>query len=296
MKLQHILPAIILLPTVAMAATTEPTDTLLNVATPSSIVINETTQGISISVNPLDGGETSTIDIAEYSRGKAISTSQSSSSYFEINLADGAPGYRASSHWSVISSGINIGLVNAMEQPAGYDLSWAKSFEIGWLNAIAISYRYRQASFSLGIGFDWRNYKTTTTSHRFVIDPATGIAPAPYPEGAIKGSSRIKVFSLGIPLLYKQRIPGTTLSFTAGGIFNLNTHASLLTTYTDSAGHSWEEYAEGISRRRVSFDIFGAVTFYKGCGLYVRYSPQSVLRGAGVPQFHPLSVGVTLFL
>ncbi|MDE5635719.1 MAG: hypothetical protein K2I52_05375 [Muribaculaceae bacterium] len=90
-----------------------------------------------------------------------------------------------------------------------------------------------------------------------IPDDNTGISIMPYPNGITPGNSRIKIFSLGFPLLYTQKIPGTTLSVTAGGIFNINTHASLKTTYKNESGNRIEEYSDGISRRRVSFDIYG---------------------------------------
>ncbi len=296
MKLRHIILSAAIFPLTAAAAGAEAADTIVCLTQPSTLVITENTNGISVTVNPLDGSEPSSIDIAEFRGGKAISTTQSRHSFFELNAGHGGAGWKASSKWSVVSNGLIIGLVNPMGQPDNLDLQWAKSFEIGWLNTLAVRYSHRDISLSLGIGLDWRNYKTTTTDHRFVTDPATGIAPAPYPEGATKGSSRIKIFSLGFPLLYTQHFGRSGIAVTAGGILNVNTHGSLLTTYTDSFGHHWEEYSTAISRRRLSCDIFGALTFYKGCGVYVRYSPQSVLKGPGVPEFHPLSVGVTLFL
>ncbi|MDE5607627.1 MAG: hypothetical protein K2I64_01690 [Muribaculaceae bacterium] len=296
MKPHYISLALAILPIAASAAGKESADTLISVEKPSTLVITENAQGISVSILPHDGETPSTLDIAEYRSGQAISTEQQNSSYFTLNAGDGGAVFKTSSHWNVVSNGLIIGLVNPMGQPENFGLQWAKSFEIGWLNTLAVRYSHRGAALSLGIGLDWRNYKTTTTGHRYMPDSATGIATAPYPEGATHGSSRIKIFSLGFPLLYTQKFGKSGMAVTAGAILNLNTHGSLLTKYTDSKGHEWEEYSTAISRRRVSCDIFGALTFYKGCGLYVRYSPQSVLKGPGVPDFHPLSVGLTLFL
>lgn len=285
----------ILLPISALASPAEP-DTINVMTSPSAVTISETSDGISMTITPLDGSTTSTVDLVSYSSDKAISTEQNNFTYEDLTIGQGGVGIKTAHHWSVTSGGLLLGLVNPLDQPAGYDLRWSKSFEIGWLNALAVRYSNRSMSVSFGFGFDWRNYKTTSTNHRLVLDPTSGIATAPYPEGAQPGSSRIKVFSLGFPLLYTQKIPGTTMSLTAGGIFNINTHASLYTEYTNNRGNRMEEYSEGISRRKVSLDLFGSLSFWKGCGLYVRYSPQSVLRGASVPEWQPLSVGVAFFL
>lgn len=272
------------------------TTTVLNVTTSSTVVISESTEGLTLDVKADDGSMTETIRVADYSEPKTISTEQFSAGYNEFLIGNGGIGMRSSKHWDVISSGLLIGLVDPMGQPAGYGLKWSKSFEVGWLNALGVRYRNRSMSVSLGLGFDWRNYKMTGDGGRMVLDPATGIAKAPYPEGATDCASRIKVFSLGFPLLYTQKIPGTTLAITAGAILDINTHASLLTTYRNTRGDRMEEYSEGIGRRKVSYDLFGSISFFHGCGLYIRYSPQSVLSGAAAPEFHPLSVGVSLFL
>lgn len=275
----------------------EKNDTIAVVSTPSSVIITETPSGLTLDVTEKENSHRSTIVIADYSENATVSSNQSTRKFQLFSLSSSYDARECKSgRWSVISNGLNIGLVRSLDQPQDLGLQWSKSFELSWVNTIAVKYSYKTASVSLGIGLDWRNYNMTARSHRMIHDAATGISVAPYPEGSTPGNSRIKVFSLGFPLLYTQRIPGTTLALTAGGILNVNTHASLKTTYKNSLGNSVEEYAEGISRRKVSFDIYGAVYLYHGIGIYARYSPQSVLSGAGVPRFNPLSVGLTIGL
>lgn len=277
------------------ATDSELSDTIVNVNSPSSVLITESPQGVILDIKS-DDGTNSSVLIADYNENTTVSIDQHTSRFQAITTRGCAIGVKTNSSWDVISGGFNIGLVNSIDQPDGMDLRWAKSFEIGWLNALAVRYTHKSLSVSLGLGFDWRNYNMTTRDHRMIPNASTGVALAPYPEGSTPGNSRIKVFSLGFPLLYTQRIPGTTLSLTAGGIFNVNTHASLKTHYTDELGNKIEEYAEGIHRRKVSFDIYGSIHLYKAVSIYARYSPQSVLSGAGVPKFKPLSVGISLFM
>lgn len=271
-------------------------DTLVNVTIPSTLIITESPQGISLNITDIENDTTTTLLIADYKADATISVDQHTSR-FQAFTSDGcAIGLKTSSKWEVISGGFNIGLVKALDQPDGLDLQWAKSFEISWLNTIAVRYSHKSTAISLGVGLDWRNYNTTTQNHFMIPDDNTGISVMPYPDGVTPGNSRIKIFSLGFPLLYTQKIPGTTLSITAGGIFNINTHASLKTIYKNESGNKIEEYSEGISRRKVSFDIYGSIHLYKGVGIYARYSPQSVLSGVSVPKFQPLSVGISLFM
>ncbi|MDE7472202.1 MAG: hypothetical protein K2M68_01305 [Muribaculaceae bacterium] len=276
------------------AATTESTDTIRIVGDASKVVISETDKGIAVNVD-----NNNTIYIADYNQTDRFSTSQSTTkhlSFFDYQAYTFSKSQHSKSHWDAISGGFNIGLVNAVGQPADLGMRWSKSFEISWLNTLGVRYTYRSLSVSLGLGLDWRNYKITGNDH-YMVSPAPGeIDFVEAPDGARSLSSRIKVFSLGLPLLYTQRIPGTTLAFTAGAILNFNTHASLRSTYESADNRHIEEYSEGIGKRNVTYDLYGAITFYRGNGLYIRYSPQSVLKGSKVPQFHPLSIGVTLFM
>ncbi len=280
----------VLLSTHCMVAETEVPDTIFSMNNPSTVVITETNNGIAVNVD-----DNESIYIADYKQPSRFSTSQYTFKFQSFNLNNGL-GVNTSSHWDIITGGLNIGMVKALDQPSGLDLQWSKSFEISWLNTLGVRYSHKSISVSLGIGLDWRNYKMTTTDH-YMISPGSGqITISPYPDGAHHGGSRIKVFSLGFPLLFTQHIPRTTLALTAGGIFNINTHASLKSTYENANGHKIEEYSEGIGRRIVTFDLYGAITFYKGNGLYIRYSPQSALKTPMTPKFNPLSIGITLFM
>ena len=273
------------------ATTRENADTVQIVGDASKVIISETSRGISVDIDDKEP-----IYIADYEKTPRFTTSQSTLHMFKFQSYTISKSNKLSSRWDVISGGLNIGLVNAVGQPSGMGLSWAKSFEIGWLNTLGVRYTHRSISLSLGIGLDWRNYKMSSNNH-YMVSPTSGqIQLVDAPEGARQLSSRIKVFSLGLPLLYTQHIPGTSIDVTAGAILNFNTHASLLSTYKSADNYHTEEYSVGIGKRNVTYDFYGAVTFYRGCGLYIRYSPQSVLTGTKVPQFHPLSIGVTLFM
>ena len=162
--------------------------------------------------------------------------------------------------WDVVSGGLAVGMVNPTAQPEGFGLQWSKSFEISWLNIIAVKYRYRSMALSLGIGIDWRNYRMSGGETRMVLNDEGGIGLAPYPDGCLPGFSRIKVFSLGLPLLYSQRIAHRTY-LQGGAIVNFNTNASLLTKYTSAEGNSMSVSTNSIHHRRVTLDYFGSITW-----------------------------------
>lgn len=275
----------------------ETTDTILTATGRSSAIITESPTELKIVVRNLDDENAAEkVFIQQYAPDASVKANQTTSTRSTIATEDGVFCVRPNTHWSVKSGGLCFGLVNAAGQPDGLGLQWSKSIEISWVNALAVRYSNGIHAVSLGIGFDWRNYKITTSDHRLCLNGLGGAGISPYPEVATQGGSRIKVFSLGFPLLYSLKIPGTTLSVTAGGILNFNTHASLQTWYSNAEGNHTEEYTEDFHPRRVSADLFASIGFIKNCGLYVRYSPCTVLHGHGSPSFRPLSVGVTLFL
>ena len=294
MKL-HIRAAVIACLTAAIAANAEEkADTLLVTLNPVSTVITEESNGFTVTV--VNEDKTTTIYQKEFAQNSSIKSSQSNFDFRETTIADGSIGLKSKSkHWNVITGGLGIGLVYPSGQPAGLSLQWNKSFEISWVNALAVEYVNRGFGVSLGLGFDWRNYRMTTI-HRMNLNGEGGIKPDVYPEEVEPRSSRIKVFSLGIPLLISQKFGRSGMGVTAGAILNFNTHASLKTDYRTANGNEIEEYAEGFHHRRITVDLFGCLQFWKSCGLYVRYSPQSVLQGHNSPQFRPLSAGIMLFL
>ena len=81
----------------------------------------------------------------------------------------------------------------------------------------------------------------------------------------------------------------------AGAVFNYNSHASLKTKWVTVDGDRAEQKTNHIGHRRFTVDFIGLVRIWSGVNLYVRYSPNSVLRGAGQPKFNPLSSGIILY-
>ena len=294
MKFQIPATAIVITLAAITAHCEEMPDTLMLTHNPATTVITEKSNGFTVTV--INDDSTTTVYQKEFSQNSNIKSRQYDSVFSETIFNEGVIGLKAGSrHWNVITGGIGIGLVYPSGQPSGMGLQWNKSFEISWVNALAVEYVNRGFGVSLGLGFDWRNYKMTII-HRMNLNGEGGIKPDVDPEEVEPRSSRIKVFSLGIPLLISQKFGRSGMGVTAGAILNFNTHASLKTDYRTANGNEIEEYAEGFHHRRITVDLFGCLQFWKSCGLYVRYSPQSVLQGHNSPQFRPLSAGIMLFL
>lgn len=173
-----------------------------------------------------------------------------------------------------------------------------KSFEISWLNILAAQATNRFGnSFSLGVGINWRNYRTTLDNCFTVTDGVVGTGQ--YPEGVEPRLSRIKIFSVQFPLLYSQRLPfgiwRERMLLRFGPIFNLNSHASVLTAWHDGK-HSSEYKVNGINVRPFTIDLFASLHVCDFVSLYARYSPYYALTGHHSLNFHQFSTGVLFMM
>ena len=168
------------------------------------------------------------------------------------------------------------------------DFSHGSSWEIGFTPFEFDVYLDRKEHHYLtfGLGFDWRNYRMTNQTS-FVRTPDGSVALGTYPEGAKPKFSRIKVFSLTVPLLYQQRW-GNDWGMGVGAMLNWNTYASIKTKYNmDGGSHKYVE--KHIGQRRFTVDYM-AILYNPFIDIYIKYSPQDVLKEPGV-KFRALSIG-----
>lgn len=284
--------SLLALPSVALCQ--EVTDTIVNVPAESKIVITENPNGTLFTVTPVDAvyGEEESL-LVKYPENASVSSRQTSfRSIFGHGIEIGGC-CRDNGYWSIIADGICIGLNRANGQGSPDAMQWSKSFELSWLSCIGVSYSYKAFAVSLGFGFDWRNYRCTTSDLRLVVNEERGITWQPYADGERGRMSRLKTFALQFPLLCQVRIPGTSLTVKGGSIMCVNTYASVKSVYDDPDGNKCEEFAKGIGIRKVTLDLLGNVSLNGGIGLYVRYSPMKVMKSPGI-NFRPLTVGVSI--
>ena len=188
--------------------------------------------------------------------------------------------------WNIYTGGFVIGWNNA----SGIDVNMGRSVDIGWLNVIGTKFKTRWGQrITLGVGIDWRNYRLNS-DQRFV-DDGDMLGIDAYPEGATSRLSRVKVFSLTMPLTIRQRLFSTVDIF-AGPVVNFNVHASVLTQY--KVGEEKIKVSHtGIHPVPVTVDILGGVK-WKFIGAYVRYSPCNVLQERYAPAFTPFTTGIIM--
>lgn len=237
-------------------------------------------------------GEASTVTIVtNYDQNARVHTRQSTShSLLKLPL-DYDHGCDCGS-WDLSSDGLCVGLTDANEQSGGGGLQWSKSFEISWLSCININYNFSRSRISLGFGFDWRNYKSTLSGRCLGATADGGMSWDLPPADSRVRYTRLKIFSLQLPLFYQWDIPKTSLKFKVGPIACFNTYASLKTIYDDLYGNRCEDFTKTIDQRRFTVDFFGSLSYKGALGVYVRYSPYNVLRDGSPVNFRPLTIGI----
>lgn len=198
---------------------------------------------------------------------------------------------RKCSH-SFCMSGLTLGFVRPLDAPAGMHTDWGASLEIAM--PMLLGYGYHTASgrfdFSVGLGLGWRNLRMTGRT-RFVKD-GDRLVMGSYPEGADIKFSRLKFFSLMVPLMATCHL-GRGFELKLGPVLNFNTFANVKTRYCID-GHKVKEKFGNIHQRPVTADVM-AVLEYRGVGFYTHYSPCNLLNADFGPDFQTLSMGVALF-
>ena len=204
------------------------------------------------------------------------------------------------SRWDLKCGGFNFGWNFAPGHPGNMPVEAGKSFEIGWFELIGVEYKAGPTtSFNLGFGMDWRNYKISTPDYRFVGSATGGVEMTPYPEGSTPRNSRIKIFTLSMPLMIKQKMPfrlfGSQQWLAVGASLGYSPHGSILTRWSDESGHKDKQSNSKIGHRRWSYELIGMAGISSQVAVYLRYQPMSVLSGAGQPDFKSLSTGLIFF-
>jgi len=114
------------------------------------------------------------------------------------------------------------------------------------------------------------------------------------PDGCEPQSSRLKIFSITMPMIFRQKLHGRWGVF-VGPVVHFNVRASLETKYVDAAGESIKiSTHKNLHATPVTVDLMAGINF-SALALYARYCPQRVIRDGYGPSFRTLTTGITFF-
>lgn len=185
-----------------------------------------------------------------------------------------------------------VGFSSAPGLPRPGELQRGKSGEF-WLVLMNLHYspwKSGNNTFSIGFGIDWRSY-TLTRANRFVKSDGQ-ISYGEFDEGVRPKESRLSVFSLTIPLLYNVTNGNGRSMFSIGPVFNFNTHSSISTKWKED-GKDVKDKQTNVFVRPFSVDLLISGRTVWG-GVYLKYSPSSILKADHGLKFHSLTLGLYL--
>lgn len=187
---------------------------------------------------------------------------------------------------------ISIGMVNAVKGSDPLNIDMGASYELSVDNVVRTFYNLAPStSVSIGAGVRWRNYRMTGNT-RFVKE-GNNLVLDNYPEGADVKFSRLKTFSISVPVMLNQAI-NHQVAISLGTVINTNTYGSLKTRYT-LGDEKMVEKSKDIHHNRTTVD-FTAILRFKQIGIYAKYSPSNVLNTEFGPKFNSYSAGISLYL
>ena len=191
-----------------------------------------------------------------------------------------------------LSSRLGFGLCYGANADYKGPQSVGSSWEIMWTIAEIEKYGYgKHNGFSIGVGVHWRNFRIDGRSKFVKLDDGT-ITEEALPAGYDNDFSRIKVFSLTIPVMWKYRTKQVT--FGLGPVFNINTYASIKNRYWDAEGEKHKQIFKKIHQRPITVDIMAEVSFHNWFSIYGKFSPMTILNStyANDVNFQPVSFGI----
>lgn len=268
-------------------------DTIIVVKNPNKVTIEKTRNSMSVKVEgSADNPSYFYSQTMEVDSAATVITKEKNGNWdFNIPFV-GKSTEKRKHRMELCVGGFGFGVVNALDAPDGMDVDMGASYELMWDNMLKFNYYVvpYTTSVSLGFGMTWRNYRMTGRT-RF-IQEGDNLVLGNYPEGAEIKFSRLKVFSLTVPLMINQSL-GRKVVLSVGPVINFNTHGSLKTRYT-LGGEKVKEKSNNIHQNRMTVDLMAKLRF-KSIGVYAKYSPSDMLNTEFGPKFRSFSTGITLF-
>lgn len=279
-----------------MSAEINSNDTVIEINRPHKVVITENASGVSVDVKGKDDNESFSYSYKSKVIPNAVVTTEQKNTEWNIDfpfMKKKKDSGKFKPKCNFFTGGLGIGFVNAVSAPTDMQISMGSSIELMWTHIVGIGYQpwRRGPEFSIGFGIDWRNYNLMNKKRYYKEDENVIISN--YPEKAEIDYSSMKMFSLNVPFLIKQKL-GKSFSLHAGVVLNFNTYARIKTKYVLD-GVKCEEFDKNIHPNPVTCDLMGVITF-KQIGAYVKYSPCDQLNSNYSPKFKSLSTGFIFFL
>lgn len=266
------------------------TETRINCPNITDVTVCETPDNITVSYTSPEGGAQSytfSFDDPDNRSFKSYIGRKGSDFGFTISRSH-------KTEWSVITDGLGFGWVTPIKENPEMNTSMWKSNELTWTMVLGVRMSHRAHSLSFGLGLNWQNFVTKGNRYFHKNDDGR-ISLEAYEEGVTDTRSRIKLFSLQVPVLYGLKFGHKRyMGLQVGPVVNFNTSSSIKTQYKLD-GREYSIKTSKIGQRPVTVDALATIT-YRSFGVYCRYSPMKKLRTRAELDFGSLSTGLWIGL
>lgn len=215
-----------------------------------------------------------------------VSTSKIDKKDWGFSLGGSSSGKLGITVYSKFFAGFN----SALNAPSNMDVKTFSSWELWWWIAqteYSLDKDYNNI-LSVGIGVDWKNYRMENDKY-FSINDQNVTSINEKSNNMNINFSRIKVFSITVPVLYHFN-HWKKFGFEIGPVINFNTHSSLKTRYTlDNA--KCKDTSDKVNVKPVTVD-FLFVLHTPSLKAYVKYCPFDLLKNNYGPKFQSLTIGL----
>lgn len=145
-----------------------------------------------------------------------------------------------------------------------------------WVPGISIGFGIREAILNSN-----KNYLFDKDGHNLTLNPVE--------EGVNRKSSTIRWSSLNVPIMIHQKIY-KDFEIAAGTYLNYNYYASASSKYKIGETQ-YKTTFKGLHQKMFTYDLYAAMG-WDCISVYVRYSPQNILKSTYGPQFKTIAVGL----
>lgn len=163
-------------------------------------------------------------------------------------------------------------------------------WEVAVPDFLSVAWRKRGAEFEIGAGFSMNRYYAMDgfgyqkKGDRLVVSPV--------PDGMTAKDSFLDVFTFQVPVIYNQKIGGG-LSFSLGGIVNLNSYAAAHTTLRWDDDSYQKTIYKGLQQNLFTLDTYASLAV-SGFGVFARWSPAPLFKCKYGPQLKSFLIGVEI--
>lgn len=147
------------------------------------------------------------------------------------------------------------------------------------------------STFSFGPGITFRNFGLTGGNAMSLEDDGR-VVIGPFPSGKVPRISKLRVFSVNLPLLYSLNF-GNGFGFTLGPVVNFNAGSSIINKFSVD-GDNDKDKIKNVHCNMLTVDALFQINL-KYFSIYAKYSPMNVMDKKYWPEFTTWSFGFAPF-